>query len=228
MNEAVVAIVDHRDLMVMRMTTGDDRAHARDYLLVAVEQLDLAANRRDDLACVTIRCSEPLVRRLIGNIEFAPLHVDSRACERGFEHTRLAPAHQSAAVIEVEMRRDDVRDVAQLHPKSAQLIYEPAVLVREDFSFDIAQPIADPGIHQDRVAAAHDKRAREVEPDTVLHVGRIVALPQFAGNHAEHASTIITPKSVAQECNSKFTDLNFWRRFGHGAILAPRSASHEP
>ena len=87
------------------------------------------------------------------------------------------------------------------------MLREPAVAMIEDLALDVAQPIADSGIDQDRVAALHDKRTRQVEADTVALVGRMVALPEFARHDAEHASAVIAPQTVGEERDGERADL---------------------
>jgi len=134
-----------------------------------------------------------VLARLARRFEFALLHDQFRIRKGAFERARLAPAHQSSAMIKMKMRQDHVRDVAGLHPERAKMIDEPSFAVVENLSLGGRKPIADPGINQDRLAAFYDQGASEIEPDAILLVGRMLALPEFAGHHAEHASAVVPP-----------------------------------
>src|SRR5260370_4576835 len=82
----------------------------------------------------------------------------------------------------------------------------------EDFALDRVQAIADSGVDEDSVAAAHYERACEIEADAVLFVGRMVARPEFPRNHAEHASAIVAPDTIGQKRDRELTHLYFLRR----------------
>src|ERR1700722_12986773 len=98
-------------------------------------------------------------------------------------------------MIEMQMRHDQMRDVAGFHPKRTQMLRQPSVAVIEDLTLDCAEAIADSRIDQDRVAALQYKRTGQVQADTVALVGRMIGLPQFARHHAEHASAVIAPQT---------------------------------
>jgi hypothetical protein len=80
-------------------------------------------------------------------------------------------------MIKMEMRQDDVGDVAGRHPERFQAVDQPPGAVVEDPALDRAQPVADSGVDYDRVAAAHDQRTGQVEANAVLIVGRMFPLP---------------------------------------------------
>ena len=164
---------------------------------------------------MAIRRMEPLVARMVGDIELAALDENTRARKRGLERAGIAAPHDSAAMIEMQMRHDQVRDVAGFHPERAQMIRQPAVAVIEDLALDVAQPIADSGIDQDRVAALHYKRAGQVEADTIAIVGRMVALPQLARDNAEHASAVVAPQAVGEKCDGESADFDLRRCAAH-------------
>ena len=54
-------------------------------------------------------------------------------------------------MIEMQMRQQDVRDVAGLHAQRLETVRQPALLMVEDLALDRAQPVADSGIDQDRL-----------------------------------------------------------------------------
>src|ERR1700683_1481765 len=127
-------------------------------------------------------------------------------------------------MIEMQMRHDQMRDVAGFHPECAQMIWEPAVAMIENLPFHGAEAIADSSIDQDRVAALHYKRARQVKADTVAIVGRMIVLPQFARYHAEHASAVIAPQPGGPECHCERADIDLRWYLSHLAS----STSHQP
>src|ERR1700694_2355674 len=102
-------------------------------------------------------------------------------------------------MIEMKMRNDERGDVAGFHPERADMIGEPSVAVIENLALDIAQSVADSGIDENCVAAFHDERAGEVQADAVALVGGMVVFPEFARDHAEHASAVVAPETVGEE-----------------------------
>ncbi len=87
-------------------------------------------------------------------------------------------------------------DVARFHPKPLQTIDEPAVAVVENLALNFTQPVADPGIDHNRLAAFEDQRADEIKANTVFLVGRMFPLPQFARHDPEHASAVVAPHAI--------------------------------
>src|SRR5580658_5490447 len=121
-------------------------------------------------------------------------------------------------MIEMQMRDDQMRDVAGFHPERAQMIRQPAVAMIENPALDIAQPVADSSIDQHGVGTFHDKRTREVQADAIALVGRMVALPQLARDDAEHASAVVAPQAVGQECDLEGADVYLRRCLSHLAF----------
>src|SRR5580700_11305412 len=177
MHEAFAAVADDRRLMVPGMAAGDDGTHSSDDVGIAVYCFEHRAHRRENLLGMTIRRAQPFVARIVGDFEFAALHENSRAGKRGLEGAGVAPPYDPPAMIEMQMRYDQMRDVARLHPQGFQMLGEPSVAVIENLALDVAQPVADSRIDQDSVVALHYKRTRQVEADTVALVGGMVALP---------------------------------------------------
>src|SRR5579872_4622596 len=92
------------------------------------------------------------------------------------------------------------------------MIGQPSFTMRENLSLDIGEAIADSAIDQNRVASAHDERAGEVQPDAILLIGRMLALPQLARHHPKHTSTVVPPQPVGEKRDGKRTDRDFVRR----------------
>ena len=101
---------------------------------------------------MAIRGAQPFIARIARDFQLAALHDDPRARKRRLERARLAPPHDPAAMIEMQMRQHDVRDVARLHPERLEPVGQPALAVIENLALDRAQPVADSGVDQDRVA----------------------------------------------------------------------------
>src|SRR6202035_1871764 len=106
------------------------------------------------------------------------------------ERTRLAPPHDSSAMVKMEVREDYGGDVAGLHSERLEPAPQPTPPMVENLALDHAQPVADSRIDYDRVAAAQDQRTGQVKSNAVLIVGRMFPLPQFARNYAEHAAAV--------------------------------------
>ncbi len=120
--------------------------------------------------------------------------------------------------------------VARFHIKLLQAIDKPAIAMIEDLALDFAQPVADPGIHQDRLAVFENQWANKIEADAVFIVCRVFALPQLAWNYAEHTSAIVAPDAVAKERYRKIANTYLLRGF-HLQRLIPRlyvPESHNP
>jgi hypothetical protein len=159
--------------------------------------------------------AKPLVTGTVGDFELTALHENSRARKRGLERAGIASPYDPAAMIEMEMRHDQMRDVARLHPQRLQVLREPSVAMIENLALDVAQPVADSRIDQDSVVALHYKRASQVEADTVALIRRMIALPQFARHDAEHASAVIAPQPVGEERDGEGSDSDLWRCAAH-------------
>src|SRR5580704_13749322 len=211
MHEAFAAVADDGSLMVPRVAAGDDGAHSSNDVGVAVDCFEHRAHWRENLLGMPIRRAKPLVAWIVGDFELTALHEDSRTRERGLERAGITPPHDPPAMIEMQMRHDQMRDVARLHPQRLQMLREPSVAMIENLALDVAQPVADSRIDQDSVAALHYKRTRQIEADTIALVGRMVALPQFARHDAEHASAVIAPQPVGQERDGERADFDLWR-----------------
>src|SRR3984957_13952830 len=168
-----------------------------------------------------IRRAEPLVARMVGDIELAALHENSRARKRSLQRAGIAPPHDPAAMIEMQMRHDQMRDVAGLHPKCAEMLRQPSVAMIEDLALDCAEAITDSGIDQDRVAALHYKRTGQVEADAIALVGRMIGLPEFARDDAEHASAVIAPQPVGDKRDLERADFDLRWYLSH-------LTSHQP
>ena len=138
MHEAFAAVAYQHRLMVPRMAAGDHGAHARDEVGVAIDRFEHRSHRRQNLRRVAICGAQSFVARIACDFEFALLHEDSRARERSFERAGIPPPHDSSAMIEMQMRHDQMRDVARLHPERAQMLWEPSVAVIEDLALDRA------------------------------------------------------------------------------------------
>ena len=106
MHEAFAAVADDGSLMITRMAAGDDGAHASDDVGVAVDRFEHRAHRRENLLGMAIRRVQPFVARIVGDFELTALHENSRARKRGLERAGIAPAHDPAAMIEMQMRHD--------------------------------------------------------------------------------------------------------------------------
>src|SRR5258708_40317291 len=122
-------------------------------------------------------------------------------------------------MIEMQMRHDQMRHVTGLQSERAQMLRQPSVAMIEDLTFDRTEAIADSRIDKNRVAPPHYKRTGQVEPDTVAIVRLMVALPEFARHHAEHASAVIAPKPIGEECDSERADFYFRWYLSHLASL---------
>src|SRR5580692_7646805 len=177
MHEAFAAVADDGGLMVPGMAAGDDGAHASDDVSVAVDRFEHRAHGSENLLGMSICRAEPFVAWIVGDFELTALHENSRTWKRSLERAGITPAHDPSAMIEMQMRYDQMRDVARLHPQRLQMLREPSVAMIENLALDVAQPVADSRIDQDSVAALHYKRTRQIEADTVALVGRMVALP---------------------------------------------------
>src|SRR5260370_9420222 len=198
MHEAFAAVAHNRRLMVQRMTAGDDGAHARDDVSISVACFEHRPHRRENFLSMPIRRAEPLVARMAGDFELAALHENPRARKRSLERAGIAPPHDPAAMIEMQMRHDQMRDVAGFHPKRAQMLRQPSVAMIENLTFDCAEAIADSRIDQDRVIALHYKWTRQVEADAIALVGRMIGLPEFAVHDAEQASARLRPHPAGE------------------------------
>src|SRR6185437_3009047 len=103
--------------MVRGMADRDNRRHSRHDLGVALDRLDHGTDRREAIRDMAIGGAQPFVARLACDFDLAALHDYPRARKRRLERSRLAPPHDSAAMVEMEMRQDHVRDVAGFHPE---------------------------------------------------------------------------------------------------------------
>src|SRR5579863_1158961 len=211
MRESLPLRAHDGNLMIARMAAGYRRDHPGRQFDVAGHAFEQTRYRREALSDVPIGRAQPLVARPLRDFDFTLLHKDPRARESRFKPARRAPPHNPAAMIEVQMRQQHVRDIARLHPEHPQPIDQPALSMSEDAPLHRAQPIADARIHQDRFAAAHDQRTSKIEADTVLFVGRMLPLPQLARHHPEHAAAVVAPDTIGEKGDSEFADRDFLR-----------------
>src|ERR1700688_2818980 len=110
MHEAFAAVADDRSLVVSRMAAGDDGAHAGDDVSVAVDCFEHRAHRRENFLGMPISGAKPFVTGSVGDFELTALHKISCARKRGLERAEIASPHDPAAMIEMQMRHDQMPD----------------------------------------------------------------------------------------------------------------------
>src|SRR5665213_2765444 len=139
----------HCDLMIRGVSARYDRRNPRHNLGVARERFERCANGLKAISHVTISGVQAFVLRMPRDLDFAALDENARSRESRFERSRFAPLHDSAAMVEMQMREDHVRDIAGLHSERLQPVDQPAIAMIENLALDRAKPIADSGIDQD-------------------------------------------------------------------------------
>ena len=155
---------------------------------------------------------------MVGDFELAALHENSRARKRSLERAGIAPPHDPAAMIEMQMRHDQMRDVAGLHPERAQMLRQPSVAMIENLALDVLRRLPIPV--STRIASlpliiSGQVRLRRIR---LRSSGGWLCLPEFARHHAEHASAVVAPQPVGEKRDLNAPTLIFG---GVSAIARP-------
>src|SRR5262249_44881509 len=153
--------------MIPGMATSWRRIKPRNDFEGPLNSFEAAPVGRDNFLGVPIGGMQAFVAGILGDLELALLQEDLCPRKCSFELSRFRPAHQTAAVVKVKMRYDHPGDVTEFQAECPQVVGEPSVTMAENLAFYRVEAIADPGIDDDRSAAAQDKGTRQVEPDAI-------------------------------------------------------------
>src|SRR4051812_24272671 len=104
MDQAVGAVANFRDLVIVRMPTSANRCDSRHDLGVRLYRFELPIGHRDDFLGRLVCGVQALVSRILRDLEFALLHKNPRLRKGRLESARLTTPHDSAAMIEMQMR----------------------------------------------------------------------------------------------------------------------------
>src|SRR3954451_8572971 len=151
---------------------------------------------------------QALIRRGEGQLPLTLLDIHARIGKHRPDFTIGGFINDTAYMIEVEVRENDMGYVLGRESQHSEISSQPfPALGRIDGLFTFVQTIADAGIDQDEFFARNDEWAGETHFHAIPRISGFFFFPQLFGDDAELCAAVIPPEAVIKKLNFYVTSL---------------------
>jgi hypothetical protein len=141
-----------------------------------------------------VRCEIRLCHRGAIVLRVAPLlflHDDSGVWKTQGDLIAVTnQAGESASMIKVQVRHDDMTDVACVNVDLVESVEHGAVFHRKDFAFFLRELVAVSGFNKNRSFTIAQENAIGIECNSIVVIGGRKFRPERARNHTKHTATV--------------------------------------